>query len=401
MIARLIERGDRILIAATTNRAVDGAALAGLESLAGLGTSPRDLAGRFVRLSHFVGGNEIGSELRNLELAATVGQDAEPQEVARALRGAQVIATSLSRLAVRPIFREAGMRFDTVIIDEASIASLPHIAIAAGLSRGGLVIAGDPAQLAPISISSGPAVERWLKRDVFLYAAGAETTEELFAWQSGMSGVVFLNVQYRMPPSLSGLISGHFYQGRIEDGDGLSDDGSIVGLVDMAGSDATAERNEWGSHLNAGNAAMDIKLAEAMSERFSPDEIGIITPYRGQAQLLRRLLRRRRLGEVEAATIHTFQGREKSVIIFDLTDGPGLPPGALINERKPGYLPPARRKDETHRLINVAFSRAKQCLLVVADGAYMRDGMAGQKLERLVSEMPRIEPGALAAGRLF
>lgn len=51
-------------------------------------------------------------------------------------------------------------------------------------------------------------------------------------------------------------------------------------------------------------------------------DIGIITPYRKQANLLAKLIRDTDINNKAIAdTVHKFQGLERDLIIFDITDG--------------------------------------------------------------------------------
>jgi very-short-patch-repair endonuclease len=94
--------------------------------------------------------------------------------------------------------------------------------------------------------------------------------------------------------------------------------------------------------------------------------IAIICPYRGQVRLIRRWLHGesqadKRLKGVEVGTVHSFQGGEADVVIFDIVDGPPRP--------KMGVL----LRDETGmRLANVAMTRARGKLILIAHKEWMK-----------------------------
>jgi len=114
------------------------------------------------------------------------------------------------------------------------------------------------------------------------------------------------------------------------------------------------------------------------------DQIGVLVPFRQSVYDLRRTLTKSGFGEVEVGTIHTFQGREKMVIIFDTV---------MTGESQNGYVrhysvrPFDERKNglSVPRLLNVAFSRSKDRLLVIADMRHIRrvykDMFIGRLLE--------------------
>jgi hypothetical protein len=78
---------------------------------------------------------------------------------------AQVVATTLTRVYLRNELHDR--RFDTVILDEASIAPIPALWIAARLADGSVVVVGDVGQCRPIKQSEHPLADKWLGRDIF------------------------------------------------------------------------------------------------------------------------------------------------------------------------------------------------------------------------------------------
>lgn len=78
---------------------------------------------------------------------------------------AEIVATTLTRAYLRESLQ--ARRFDTVILDEASMAPIPALWIAAGLAQTNAVVVGDPKQLPPIVISEKESAKKWLGRDIF------------------------------------------------------------------------------------------------------------------------------------------------------------------------------------------------------------------------------------------
>jgi hypothetical protein len=58
-------------------------------------------------------------------------------------------------------------RFDTVIIDEATISPIPALWVAARLADANLVIRGDCQGSRPITFSEHPLADKWLGRNIF------------------------------------------------------------------------------------------------------------------------------------------------------------------------------------------------------------------------------------------
>jgi superfamily I DNA and/or RNA helicase len=143
-----------------------------------------------------------------------------------------------------------------------------------------------------------------------------------------------------------------------------------VWLVDTAGKDWIEERTEYDpggslnnmpafrfdpSTFNVGNAErVAAEARRVLSRGVAPTDLAIIAAYSAQARRLRDLLRAERAVGVEVGTVDGFQGREKEVVIVDLVRS---------NESgELGFLANTRR-------MNVALTRARRFLLVVADSA--------------------------------
>jgi hypothetical protein len=78
---------------------------------------------------------------------------------------AKVIATTLTRVYLRNELEDR--RFDTVILDEASMASIPALWIAARLADANVVVVSDLRQRPPIDQSEHPLADKWLGRNIF------------------------------------------------------------------------------------------------------------------------------------------------------------------------------------------------------------------------------------------
>jgi superfamily I DNA and/or RNA helicase len=109
------------------------------------------------------------------------------------------------------------------------------------------------------------------------------------------------------------------------------------------------------STFNPGHAErVAAEARRLLSRGLAPTEIAIIAAYSAQARRLRELLRAERAAGLEIGTVDGFQGREKEAVIVDLVRS---------NERgEIGFLADTRR-------MNVALTRARRFLLVVADSA--------------------------------
>ena len=101
---------------------------------------------------------------KQIELVEAQLVDIEKKIVA----AAQVIATTLAKSYMNSNISER--RFDVVIMDEVSMASLPAVYVAASHANQSVVIIGDPQQLSPIFQAKTNEAKEWLGRDLFTYA---------------------------------------------------------------------------------------------------------------------------------------------------------------------------------------------------------------------------------------
>lgn len=112
--------------------------------------------------------------------------------------------------------------------------------------------------------------------------------------------------------------------------------------------------------------------------------IGIATPYKLQARLLQSLIADAGLqNQLQAGTVHKFQGLEFEIVIFDTVESPCV---------KPSDFTTGSQGSEFMRLVNVAITRAKQKLIVVANYNYILQEMPTSATMRLVVEAAANSP---------
>lgn len=139
---------------------------------------------------------------------------------------------------------------------------------------------------------------------------------------------------------------------------------------------------EGGSRINAYHALCTIELArQALSTlpkrqiRKGEFRIGLVTPYRQQAQLLQQLVKDAGLTDVvRAGTVHRFQGLEAEVIVFDTVESSGL---------RPSTLTAGLWGSKAMRLTNVAMTRAQHKLIIVANYQYLQQCLTEHDTLRL------------------
>lgn len=83
-----------------------------------------------------------------------------------------------------------------------------------------------------------------------------------------------------------------------------------------------------------------------------PNQIGVITPYKGQKDCIMALMWEPRFCEIEVASVDSFQGREKDFIIFSTVRSNRNGDIGFLND---------------HRRLNVALTRAKFGLIILGN----------------------------------
>ena len=209
--------------------------------------------------------------------------------------------------------RLENVEFDVVLFDEASQITLP-LAIMGMLAGSKYIFIGDENQLPPVT--------------TFSPAEAAQTS--IFAYLAGRGQETMLNVTYRLNDVLTEWPSRTFYRGELKPSDGAAarrlelspettrwdfvlDPASPAVFLDLCHSNTTVR-----SRIEA-EVVCELILSLLMRD-VSPDEIGVVVPYRAQSRLIRSLLRHMLMDEevtkkLVVDTVERMQGQERDVIL--------------------------------------------------------------------------------------
>jgi signal recognition particle GTPase len=281
------------------------------------------------------------------------------------------------------------IEFDLVIADEAGQIGLPDLLVPLVRAKRAVLV-GDHHQLPPFVDSEVQSYFRNLSPQERQAIGGvdedADTTiarmtelltksafELLFTAKNARENMVTFTLQGRMPDVIAQFSSRHFYNNALESFKAekmqhtLDDDPlfrSPLVVVDTSGL-SPGERGEQKlqqleslgetGYTNRTEAALIVALAEAYQR--AGREWVVIVPYRAQARLVIKELRKRLEGydfalEERVATVDSFQGGECKKIIYGFTRS--------NSDGKIGFLKELRR-------LNVAMTRAQQHLILIGD----------------------------------
>lgn len=426
-IVALLERGDRVLVTAPTNAAVDLLAerllAACAEDTGGTPAGPKARSKiKLLRLGHPARVSEAvwrhtleGQVDAHPDAKTTVRYRADADELYRKARkyrrnfGPQERAERAAMLkehaGLRRLIREmeqgivkhivdsadvvvttlvgatskriADLEFDCAVIDEATQALEPAAWIPT-LRAKRVVMAGDHRQLPP-TVKAAQELSNTLFEKVITRHAQADC-------------VFFLDTQYRMRPEIVAFSNREFYEDRLltdesvlarDDGESkneahaeavpISGTAPLI-FIDTAGCDFTEELDpDSESYRNSGEA----RLLAAVLEQNAPAvlergwSIGVIATYRNQVGYLRESLASVLSGENEIfQEVHSGEALSRRAIEVDTVDAfqgreHDLVCISLVRSNEAGET---GFLGETRRM-NVALTRARRLLIVVGDSA--------------------------------
>lgn len=209
--------------------------------------------------------------------------------------------------------RLSGVEFDVVLFDEASQITLP-LAIMGMLAGSKYIFIGDENQLPPVTV----------------FSASEAKPVSIFGYLSGRGHETMLDVTYRLNDVLTQWPSRTFYRNELKPSeeaakrrlnlspeatrwDMVLDPESPAVFLDLCHQNTTVR-----SRIEA-DVVMELILSLFMRD-VSPEDIGVVVPYRAQSRLIRSLIRRNLLdselaNRLVVDTVERMQGQEREVII--------------------------------------------------------------------------------------
>ena len=267
---------------------------------------------------------------------------------------ARVIASTLTGSASRLLM---GQKFGTLFIDEAAQA-LEAACWLAIRKASRVILAGDHCQLPP-TVKSIAALRGGL---------GVTLMERIVRQKPEV--VTLLKTQYRMNEHIMRFSSDWFYGGMVEAAPqikyrGILDLDDPMTWLDTAEVEGKEEFvGESFGRINRAEADLTLDTLEKYFAKIGKQrilderiDVGVISPYRAQVQLLRRLIRKKEFFKpyrslISVNTVDGFQGQERDIIVISLVRANA--------DGQIGFLSDLRR-------MNVAITRARMKLIILGD----------------------------------
>jgi DNA replication ATP-dependent helicase Dna2 len=389
IVKRLTARGQRVLLAAFTNQAVDNM----------LKRLDREGFHNYVRLGHE---RSIEESIQPRLLKTLVGDTPDPEMVHEVLRNGAVVAsttatwssdkyTPSSTSGETSPQEDSGLFFDVAIVDEAGQLTVPAILGALRFARR-FILVGDEKQLPPLVLSK-EAAEQGLSVSLFntLKQHDDDYTQN---HPMTISASVHLRIQYRMNKWIANFSSTVFYDRQLvahasvanrrlifkktQPQRDVEEDAILSKVLDptrplvFLDVRASAQETEVGALAsdtepkvsNAEARAVRAIVGELLARGIDQQEIGIIAPYRAQVANIRRHLFSSDTSQgwqglpsespLSVDTVDRFQGGERTIIIM-----------TFATSEEPAAESPRREFLINPNRLNVALTRAQRKLILV------------------------------------
>lgn len=229
--------------------------------------------------------------------------------------------------------------YDYLIMDEASQVDIATGALALSCARNAVIV-GDTKQL-PNVVTEDTKQRAKSIFNTFNISEGYQFTNSFLQSVLDVMPEVtqtLLREHYRCHPKIINFCNQKFYRGELII---MTEDN---GEKDVLGVVKTVEGNHVRNHYS--QRQIDV-IRKEIIPRFvdNVQETGIIAPYKNQVEALEK-----EFTDIDAATVHKFQGKEKDTIII-----------STVDDEISDFV------DDPY-LLNVAVSRAKKKLILVVSG---------------------------------
>jgi len=247
------------------------------------------------------------------------------------------------------------INFDVLIMDEASqVASFMSLLPLMKCKK--FILVGDNKQLQPIEEED---ISKEMNLSIF---------NRLFETYPKAS--TFLSIQYRMHKSIAQIANEIFYEGKLRTSEKAAERilslkvgkhqflNPKIPVVFIDTSKVAYYEDEVGSGCSNTKEAkyMAYIVSLFVKKGIKSLDIGVVTPYVKQKLLIREFLNDIKIENVEADTVHKFQGREKDIIIM-----------SFARSKKYSFPQYKLKFIENETLVNVAITRAKKKLILVGN----------------------------------
>lgn len=313
---------------------------------------------------------------------------------AKFIAGINVVGATANHIAAGK-YRDFNFEFDYVIMDEAAKATPAETLVPINMGHN-LILVGDHLQLPPIVTATDSVKKKVMERidtegEMIDFDKVYSDKPSLFEIMHDASPEEFkemLDLQFRMPKQIGDIISKLVYKNKLRSNEHsgkahqlkLKTSTSMFMCDTMKFPNRFHEKEKIGkSSFNRQNAKIIVETLtrldaydQLFSDQENPYSIGVITGYGKQAEYITNEIgnfdfKNLVLGKnLTVATVDSFQGSEKDIIIYDIVRS------GKASEVDLGFL-------EMPNRINVAFTRSTRLLIVVGDSDFVMNVKPSQR----------------------
>ncbi|ANV97947.1 hypothetical protein BBW65_03650 [Helicobacter enhydrae] len=249
--------------------------------------------------------------------------------------------------SIRRCFDFREFLLDYIIVDESSQVDLVTGSLAL-LCAKNIVVVGDSKQLPNVITSQDcdkiKAIEKNYTLPQNFHYLSHSFLSSIIASFTNLPKTL-LKEHYRCHPKIINFCNKRFYGNELVIlSDEREDEPALEVIYTERGNHARGMHNQ---------READVVCNEVLPKlKYPPNDIGIIAPYREQVACINECIKKYASLEIQVDTVHSYQGREKEVIILTTT----------ANENNPFIDDP--------KLLNVAITRAKKRFILITSKTF-------------------------------
>ncbi len=252
-----------------------------------------------------------------------------------------VFSTTFSSRNCLP-YKKVNYLYDYLIMDESSQVDIASGALALSCAKN-CVIVGDKMQLPNVVDEKVKVITDKILQTADISKGYSFSLSFLESMENVIPNIpqTLLKEHYRCHPKIINFCNKYFYNNELiimtED---KGEKNVINAIKTVPGNHCSGNYNQRQIDI-----VKDEILPSIANDKLQYENIGIVTPYNDQVKSFQN-----QLSQIESATVHKFQGREKDVIIISTVDN-------VI-----------KSFTDNPNLLNVAISRAKKNLYIIVSG---------------------------------
>jgi DNA replication ATP-dependent helicase Dna2 len=367
LVRTMVGAGERILVLAYTNRAVN-------EICDVLAATLPD--GSFLRhgTSSGIGAHHVHHSITHIGMALT------PSQLAERIRATRCIVSTIHAVHSQPEILEFG-RFSTAVVDEASQVLDAHICgILAEVDRH--ILIGDHAQLPPVIAqpADGLSIHSPLLAQLGLSHLGTSVFErlanccEVNGWQGALAT---LEHQGRMHADVMAFPSAAFYGGRLRTVLPWQTEALELPWHNLLPHRACVIEVQSVPEEARVVAVLVEEIIEAMEAAGDDYSVGVISPFRVHNRRIMDLLPESIRSRVLVDTVERFQGSQRDVIIYST---------AVANRQELESIRSERHGAD--RKLNVASTRARHQFVMVGNAEVLKSSASYALALEMLPKLP-------------